>query len=64
MPLPAHHAGLDRLIDIIVEAIVREIESADSEALAQPPHDPEGEAIGRMSRTPIAGQRPLSDELR
>jgi hypothetical protein len=55
MPLPAQHARLNGLIDIIVDELVREIESADSEPLAQPSHDPEGEAIGRTSRTPSCG---------
>ena len=36
MPLPAHHAGLDRLIDILVDQLVAEIERADSEPQAQP----------------------------
>jgi hypothetical protein len=57
MPLPAN-AGLDRLIDILVDQLVAEIERADGEPSAQPSHDPEGEAIGRTSRRPVAGQRP------
>jgi hypothetical protein len=44
MPLPAQYARLDGLIDIIVEAMVREIEEEnaghDDSPTAVPPADP------------------------
>jgi hypothetical protein len=64
MPLPAQYASLDGLVDLLVEAMLREIQTPASEPLTSLPHDPEGKAIGRRSRPPMAGQRPQSNEPR